>query len=290
MSRGDSIRETDRSQVSVDGVLGRLSTPLTLTWRDGLFLHWPIDPDVLRPHVPAPLTLDTREDRAWMSVVPFVASNAGLRYTPRFLRYTTAAITVQTYVAYRGEPGLYLFGVDVDSAALASIFGRVTHVPVRCARMHVSRTEGTAPDGGNTVSFASTRDVTTGLGSRSRDDAPVGSEARFAVTYEPDDAIAFAEPGTRAAWLTDRRRFFAPGRSARRSRRRNRRGRRRRDRTVFGGEVTHAPWPLQSTAVTLSENTLFAANELPEPEAEPIAQYCPELRMTASIPRRVRDR
>ncbi|AGB17271.1 hypothetical protein Halru_2696 [Halovivax ruber XH-70] len=282
MSRGDSVRETDRLPVSAGGPIGRLPHPFTLTWRDGLFLHWPVDSDVLRPHIPDPLALDTWRGRAWVSVVPFVASNAGIRYTPRFLRYTTAELNVRTYVTYRGEPGLYFFGVDVDSAAIASVVGRFTRLPVRCARMHVSRTEGTAPHGGNSVSFASTRDGTTEPGVRSGPDEPGTSAARFAVTYEPDDAITFAEPGTRAEWLTDRRRFYAPdgARTARTTRRPN----------VFVGEIAHAPWPLQSAAATLHENTLFAAYDLPAPEAEPIAQYCPELRMTASIPRRVRDR
>ncbi|WP_247730470.1 YqjF family protein [Halovivax limisalsi] len=268
MSRGDTpLRETDRSPVHTAGSDYRLPHPFRLTWRDGLFCHWPIEPDALRPHVPDPLTLDTYDDSAWVSIVPFVAANAGLRGTPRILRPTFAELNVRTYVSIRGDPGLYFFSVDVGNAAIATLAGRATRLPVRRARMHVSRSEGSVPDEGSQVSFASARES-------------VGEpDAHFTVTYEPEDEISFAEPGTRDAWLTERRRFFAPDGWGDGSRPRG---------TVLVGEVAHAPWPLQSASITLHENGLFAANDLPEPDAEPVAHYCPELAMTAAIPRRMR--
>lgn len=273
--RGNSARETERPPASAERGTGRLPHPFALTWRDGLFLHWPVDPDVLRPHVPDPLTLDTWDGQAWVSVVPFVLTKAGLRYTPRALRYTAPELNVRTYVTYDGDPGLYFFSVDVASPAIATIAGRFTRLPVRRARMHVSRIEGAAAHEGNQVSFASTRESA---------DEPA---AHFAVTYEPDEPLTFAEPGTRAAWLTERRRFYAP---SERDRRRASLQSESRGIDILVGEFAHAPWPLQSASVTLHENTLFAANRLPAPETEPIAQYCPELRMTAAIPRRIRGR
>ncbi|WP_254864542.1 YqjF family protein [Halovivax gelatinilyticus] len=261
MPRG-TVRERSRPPTSAERASGRFPHPFAFTWRDGLFLHWPIDPDELRPHVPEPLTLDTWNGRAWVSVLPFVLARAGLRMTPKMLRMTAPELNVRTYVTCRGDPGLYFFSVDVDSAAVATVAGRLTRLPVSRARMHVSRVEGSSDYEGNRVSFSSTRE--------SADEPP----ARLAVNYEPDEALSFVEPDSRDAWLTERRRFYAPdGRGVG---------------NVLVGEVAHAPWPLQSASVTLSDNTLFAANGLPEPDGDPIARYCPELAMTASIPRRVR--
>lgn len=265
MNRGDSAHQTERPPVSAGTGDGRLPHPFTLTWRDGLFLHWPVDPDELRPHVPEPLSLDTRDGRAWISILPFVNANAGLRMTPKFLRYTAPELNVRTCVTFRGDPALYFFSVDVDSVVIAALVGRYTRLPVTRARMHVSRVEGATTYEGNQVSFSSTRESAT---------EPIG---RFAVNYQPTEAVTFAEPDSRLAWLTERRRFYAPDGSRRRS-----------ESTVLIGEVAHAPWPLQPAEATVHENTLFAANGLPEPVDEPIAQYCPELTMTASIPRRIR--
>lgn len=240
--------------MSAEGARGRIPHPFALTWRDGCFLHWPVDPDELRPRIPDPLELDTRDGRAWIGVLPFVAAKAGLRGTPRLLRWSVPEINVRTYVTYRGDPGLFFVSIDIDSAALANGIGRFSRLPVRRARMHVSRTD-------DRVSFASARE--------SADEPP----ARFAASYSPAGEATFPEPGTLAAWLTERRRFYAPANG-----------------DVLAAEVAHAPWPLRPANVTLHENTMVAANRLPPPTDGPIAHFCDELPMTASVPRRLRHR
>ena len=42
-----------------------------MTWRDLLFMHWPVDVEALRPLVPPSLSIDTFEGSAWLGVVPF---------------------------------------------------------------------------------------------------------------------------------------------------------------------------------------------------------------------------
>ena len=39
-------------------------------WRDLLFIHWPINPDALRPLIPAPLELDLFEGTAYIGLIP----------------------------------------------------------------------------------------------------------------------------------------------------------------------------------------------------------------------------
>ena len=253
MGRGET-RASERPPVPAAGAAGRLPHPFTLTWRDGLFVHWPVDPDALVDRIPDSLTLDTRDGTAWVGVLAFVCTNAGLRGSPHLTRLAFPELNVRTYVRYEGDPGLYFLSVDVDSLAIAGTVGRLSRLPVHRARMHVDRTD-------DRVSFASSRESAT------------GPPARFAASYRPIGEIRYPEPGTLAAWLTERRRLYAPH-----------------DGGVLTAEVAHAPWPLQNAHATLHENTLLAANGLPAPADGPVAHFCSELVMTASIPRRLRDR
>lgn len=236
-----------------------------MTWRDGLFVNWPVDPGALRPHIPDELSLETWEGDAWLSVLPFVLTNAGFRGTPPVTRTAVAELNVRTYVRYRGDPGLFFFSIDVGNPLIAAAVGRTTRLPVYHAHMRVSSDD-------DEVVFSSTRSQTAAC-SRPRvrsTDAP----ARFGATYRPDGDVFTPEQDTFAYWLVERRRFYAA----------------EKNRGVLSGEIAHEPWPLQPANVTINENTMFEANGLPEPRGDPVVYYCDELSMTGSIPRRLRDR
>ncbi|WP_121744215.1 YqjF family protein [Natronorubrum halophilum] len=235
----------------------------SMTWRDGLFVNWPVDPDAIRSHVPEQLTLETRDGEAWLSVLPFVLTNAGLRGTPSIARTAVAELNVRTYVRYRGDPGLFFFSIDVGNPLIAAAVGRTTRLPVYHAHMRVGADD-------DEVAFSSTRGQTA-VGARPQfqfEDTP----ARFSATYRPVGDVFTPEPETLAHWLVERRRFYASE-----------------ARGVLAGEIAHEPWPLQPADVTVRENTMFEANDLPKPTGDPVAYYCDELSMTGSIPRRIRD-
>ncbi|MDF9747200.1 YqjF family protein [Natrinema salsiterrestre] len=233
-----------------------LPTPhvASMTWRDGLFAHWPVDPDDVRPHVPGQVSLETRDGRAWLSVVPFVLTDVGVRGTPSIARLAFPELNVRTYVRYRGDPGLFFFSIDVDNSFVAAAVDRTTRLPVYRANMRVGATEA------NHVAFKSTREQRTG-------DGP----ARFAATYRPNGEVFTADPDTLAHWLSARHRFYVPDGD-----------------DILTGEVSHDPWPLQPAAATIHENTMFEANGLPTTAGEPILYYVDELSMTGSVPRRLR--
>ncbi len=226
-----------------------------MTLRDGLLAHWPFEPDALRPHVPGQLSLETRDGHAWVSVLPFVLTNVGIRGSPSVTRIAFPELNVRTYVRYRGDPGLFFFSIDLDRSLIATTIGRTSRLPVYDATIQVGTTEE------NHVVFTSDRQQPA----HTRD-----GPARFAATYRPDGAIFIAEPDTLAYWLTARRRFYAPT-----------------GRGVIAGEIAHDPWPLQPAAVTIHENTMFEANGLPTPTGEPVVHHVDELSMTGSIPRRL---
>ena len=55
---------------------------MRMTWSELLFAHWPVDPDLVASLLPAGMTLDTRDGKAWIGVVPFLMSNIAPRLCP----------------------------------------------------------------------------------------------------------------------------------------------------------------------------------------------------------------
>ena len=231
-----------------------------MTWRHGLFVHWPVDPDDLRPHVPDQLTLETWDGAAWLSILPFVLADVGIRGTPSAARIAFPELNVRTYVRYRGDSGLFFFSIDVGSPLLAALVGQ-TRLPVHYANMRVSAS-------GDEVVFSSRREPTY---PSTVTDEPDNHSGWFAATYRPDGEVFRAEPGTFEHWWAERRRFYAPEADG-----------------VLMAEIAHERWPLRPAEVTIHENTMFEANDLPAPTGSPRAYYCDELSMTGSIPRWIR--
>jgi uncharacterized protein len=48
---------------------------MRMTWSELLFAHWPVDPEVVNPLLPAGLTLDKYDGQAWVGVVPILMSS-----------------------------------------------------------------------------------------------------------------------------------------------------------------------------------------------------------------------
>ena len=53
-----------------------------MRWCDLAFLHWALEPALLRPLIPAGLELETFDGRAWIGVVPFRMEATRVRFTP----------------------------------------------------------------------------------------------------------------------------------------------------------------------------------------------------------------
>ena len=242
------------SEPETDAVsLPRLPHPFSLTWRDGAFCHWPMDPDRIRPRVPEPFEIDTYNGRAWVSILPFVLTRAGLRATPSVARRTFPELNCRTYVRYGGHIGLYFFSIDMASRTLASVARRTTGISCFHARQRVGGTD-------DEISFWSDRyPFDTGT-----------NPARFAARYGPTGPMFRPDPNSLLEFLTERRLFFSINRGR-----------------VLVGAVDHDPWPLREATVEIATNTMFEAADLPIPDEEPRSYYCDRLEMTGSVIQRV---
>jgi|CXWL01.1.fsa_nt_gi uncharacterized protein YqjF (DUF2071 family) len=91
------------------------------SWRDLCFLHYPVDPDVLRPHIPVELEIDTFPDEngvewAWIGIVAFTMNGVRFPGSPALPWLSAFPETnVRTYVHHNGmNPGVWFFSLDAS--------------------------------------------------------------------------------------------------------------------------------------------------------------------------------
>lgn len=220
-------------------------------WRHVLFANWPVEPAVAADRLPDPLTVDTFDGRAWLSVVPFTNVDVRPTWWPAGWGVPLPELNLRTYVTFDGEPGVYFYSLDAEGV-LGVLGGRwLHHLPYHYARIDLDETD-------EGVVFASRRRH------------PGASPCRFRGRYAPTGDRYEAEPGTLEQFLTERYRYYTVDRTG----------------AVRHADVDHEPWPLYRAEVTLARNDLFAANGFAVPGSEPVHRYSPGVETLASPNRR----
>ena len=221
--------------------------PIRMGWRHLLFANWPVDPSAVATQLPDALDVETYDGRAWLSAVPFTNVAVRPAGVPRRLGFRLPELNLRTYVTHDGEPGVYFFSLDAHGVT-GVVGARILHqLPYYYARMSLEAEEGT-------VDFESRR---RHPGARSVD---------FTATYGPAGGEFVAEPGSLAAFLTDRDRYYAESASG----------------DVCHADVHHGPWPLYSAEATVEGDSLFRANGFERPDGEPVCYYSPGVDTVAS--------
>ena len=207
-------------------------TPWVMTqrWNDLLFLHYEIAPEKLRPLVPEVLTLDTYQQRAWVSVTPFWMNHLrppgsrrcrGSRIFPR----STCAPTSPT-TASRASSSSASTPAIFPPYGEARIFYRL---PYWQAAMKVKGR------GGPKIEYRT-----------KRSHGPKPAELR-APTGRLRRAF-HARPGSLEHFLTERYCLYSVSRKR-----------------LYRADIHHLPWDLQPATVELELNTMAqtAGIELP---------------------------
>src|SRR5437660_117310 len=107
-----------------------------MSWKNLLFAHWPVDPDVIRPFIPAGLTLETYDGSAWIGVVPFMMTETRARFSLNIPGFSTfPELNVRTYVTAEEQPGVWFF--SLDAANRLAVWGARSffHLPYFNAEM-----------------------------------------------------------------------------------------------------------------------------------------------------------
>lgn len=208
-------------------------------WRNLLFLHWPIPPEKLRPHIPSSLQIDTFNGSAWLGVILFVLEGIyprGISFfslTPKF-----PEINVRTYVKYDGKPGIYFLSIDVANWASLKIAKRWYRLPYHSAQISIRKE-------GKTFHCHSIR--------KGNANTPILFEGK----YVPVSEVFFPKEGTLEHWLTERYCLYSSNNGV----------------NIYCGEIHHQPWPLQKAKIEIVRNTLFTPFHFDLSEVKPIAHY-----------------
>jgi uncharacterized protein len=209
------------------------------SWKDLMFVHVPVDPAVVRPHVPPELELDTFNGYAWIGVTPFVLSSIrwrGLPPVPSAAGFPE--INCRTYMTAGGKPGVFFFSLDAASR-LAVEGARLTFgLPYFMCDARVDR-------------------VRDGLHYRNSRTDRRGLPATFHAEYRPISDVFNAEPGTLEYFLTERYCLYTRFLGG----------------LIWRAEIDHLPWPLQNAEADIRINTMASAAGIELPDQEPLLHF-----------------
>ncbi len=192
-----------------------------MRWQDLLFLHWRVDPELMRSRVPAELEVDCFEGSAWIGLVPFTMANTRFRGVPDLgpLRHFHEC-NVRTYVRHTGRTGVWFFSLDAASflpVVGARLLWRLPYV--------WSRIESVRRD--DTIDYRLSRRLGGGAAH---------------ITWERGELLPPSAPASLEHFLTERYWLFA-----------------RRFGRVQRSRVEHVPWPLRKARVARCEESLIRA-------------------------------
>ncbi|HEV7683215.1 MAG TPA: DUF2071 domain-containing protein [Pyrinomonadaceae bacterium] len=223
-------------------------------WGKLLFMHWRIDPALLRPLIPAPLEIDTCDGSAWIGVVPFTMWGIRASFLPA-IPGTSAfhELNVRTYVYHRGVPSV-LF-LSLDAANRLAVWGARTvyHLPYFNAQMSLSQT-------GNTISYSSVR--------KDRRGAP----AELQATWNIGEALPATVPGSLEFFLTERYALDCEHNGK-----------------LYRARIHHQPWPLRQAELKTFSSSMIESHSLPTLPGDPLLHYCEELSVEIWPLKKIKD-
>ncbi len=207
-------------------------------WGKLLFMHWPIDADLLRPLIPAPLEIDTYDGSAWIAIVPFTMWD--IRPLPPYMPPVPGLaamheLNVRTYVQIDREPGVWFFSLDCNSRTAVLAARKFFLLPYCNARIELKQEE-------ETIEYELTR----------TDDPAAAFSARWTI----GKALPVSEPGSLEYFLTERYCLY----SSRKER-------------IYRAQIQHQPWPLQQATIERFSSSMIEAVGLENPQSPPLLHY-----------------
>jgi uncharacterized protein len=215
-------------------------------WRDMLFVHWPIEPEAVRPLIPPQLELDLFAGKAYVGLVPFTMTGVRPVGLPALAGVSSFHETnVRTYVRLAScDPGVWFFSLEAASAIAVRLARRLFYLPYHYARMFLEHEPSAQADETTSILYAGTRHW------------PGPLPASYAIRARPDGPARPAQSGSLDHFLVERYILFSI-----------RKGR------LYQGRVHHTPYPLQSARILSLDETLLAAAGIDRPDTPPLAHF-----------------
>lgn len=204
-------------------------------WERLLFLHWPVEPSMLRPMIPPELEIDLYDNHAWLGITPFAMAGvrvAGLPEIPGLNSFLE--LNVRTYVHYDGMPGVYFFSLDA-SKIIPTLAARLFYgLPYFKAAMEFSAT-------GPTYQFNSRR---------------YDAHAEFSASWNTGRPLGEARFESLEFFLVERYGLFVKINDS-----------------ICLVRIHHRPWLLEEAMVVHWRSSLASAPGLPESAGRPLAHF-----------------
>jgi hypothetical protein len=237
---------------------------LSMDWRDALFVHWPVQPEIVDARLPAGLEARTHDGSAWLGVIAFLMADIRPRGVPRALGLTFGEVNLRTYVVGPdGGKGIYFYNLDANDPLGVPVARWFYQLPYYRATMNIERC-GELPESGRagtdavrTVKFVSHR-IHRGV-----------ADAYIDATYGPLGEPFRPDEGTLPNFLVENYRFYLAGSDVGGGAEAGS------NRELFYGDVRHPPWDLYEADLDLRSTNLLEANGFERPDAAPLAQYSP---------------
>ncbi len=210
-----------------------------MVWRDLLFMHWPVDTNVLQGLLPPGVKLDTFDGRAWISVVPFRMTGVSLRRWPDLPWLSKfPELNVRTYVTDGQRPGVWFFSLDATNRLAVRLARWMFYLPYMDAKI-------TCQQSGDWFRYRSDRQHRGESG------------ASLDIEYRPIGPERTASPDSLEHWLTARYWMYLCDRY----------------RNWHIGAIDHAPWRLRDAQVICHHNRMLQWLGIDVGPQQPLTQF-----------------
>ena len=110
-------------------------------WNRVLFLHYEVPIDVLKSLVPQELKIDTFDNKAYISIVPFRMEKIRPKFLPSLSFISDfGEINVRTYVEKDGKKGVYFINIEAEKYLSAFIAKKLSGLPYEKSDMVIKGT------------------------------------------------------------------------------------------------------------------------------------------------------
>jgi uncharacterized protein len=204
-------------------------------WDKLLFLHWPVEEQVLRPLIPSGLAIDLFDGCAWIGVVPFTMHGVRPSFLPPIPWVSSAhELNVRTYVKANGKPGVWFLSMDASSRLVVEAARMAYFLPYFTARMRLEEKNGE-------IHYSSNRTDTR------------AAPAHFEAIWKIEGALPETRPGSLDFFLTERYCLYAE-----------------RGGTLYQARILHEQWPLAQARLISISSTLLSSLGIESPSAPPL--------------------
>lgn len=225
------------------------------SWDDTLFIHYPVSASALQQRLPPDLEVDTHKGIAYIGIV--VLTESGIAPWPpgmpllfaRMAGLSHHAVNVRTYVRPKdniGPPGIFFFSLDCSALLPTLGASALFNLPYRYAHMQrSSHDDGASGTSMRRQRFESQRVV--------RSEDGTAPEAFLDAEWVVEEQEQDEEPTALSSFLVERYALYNPTGPLMRLFRIARTA-------LWGGTITHEPWPMRrASLVSLRASVVQAA-------------------------------